>query len=56
MLPNFRGIRAAVAELLEPRNYSHFRSTAEAQNNRAVFEIPDILEKIIHDHSAEPRA
>jgi hypothetical protein len=56
VLPNFRGIRAAVAELLEPRNYSHFRSTAEAQNNRAVFEIPDILEKIIHDHSAEPRA
>src|SRR5438094_10603564 len=40
VLPNFRGIRAAVAELLEPRNYSHFRSTAEARNNRAVFEIP----------------
>ena len=47
VLPNFRGIAAAVAELLEPGNYARYKSAAEAQNNRAVFEIPDILEKIL---------
>jgi len=47
VLPNFRGIAAAVAELLQPANYSRFHAGAEARNNRAVFEIPDILEKIL---------
>src|SRR5260370_37044389 len=47
VLPNFRGIAQAVAELLQPENYSRFRAAAEAQNNRAVFEIPEILEKIM---------
>ena len=47
VLPNFRGIAAAVAELLEPGNYARYKAGAEAENNRAVFEIPDILEKIL---------
>jgi hypothetical protein len=47
VLPNFRGIAKAVAELIRPENYARFRAGAEAQNNRAVFEIPEILEKIM---------
>jgi len=47
VLPSFRGIAAAVAGLLEPGNYARYRAAAEAQNNRAVFEIPDMLEKIL---------
>ena len=47
VLPNFRGVAAAVDELLRPENYARFRAGAEAQRNRAVFEIPDILEKIL---------
>ena len=47
VLPNFRGIAAAVAELLEPGNYARYKAAAEAENNRAVFEIPDILERIL---------
>ena len=47
VLRNFRGIATAVAELLQPENYARFRAGAEAQNNRAVFEIPEILEKIL---------
>ena len=47
VLPNFRSIAAAVVELLEPENYARFRAGAEAMNNRAVFEIPDMLEKIL---------
>ena len=47
VLPNFRGIASAVAELLQPENYARFRAAAEAQNNRAIFEIPGMLEKIL---------
>jgi len=51
VLPNFRGIAAAVAGLIEPRNYARYRAGADALNNRAVFEIPDILEKILEGTS-----
>ena len=47
VLQNFRRIDKAVAELLQPETYARFRAGAEAQNNRAVFEIPEILEKIM---------
>lgn len=47
VLPNFRGIATAVADLLRPENYARFRAGAEAQNNQAVFEIPGILERIL---------
>jgi 1,2-diacylglycerol 3-beta-galactosyltransferase len=47
VLQNFKRIDKAVAELLQRENYARFRSGAEAQNNRAVFEIPGILEKIL---------
>jgi 1,2-diacylglycerol 3-beta-galactosyltransferase len=46
VLPNFRGIARAVEELLEPSAYQHFRDATARQVNRAVFEIPDILEQI----------
>ncbi len=44
---SFREIGRAVAELLEPANYARFRAAAAAVDNRAVFEIPDILETIL---------
>lgn len=47
VLPNFRGIARAVEELLEPAAYARFRGATERLRNRAVFEIPDILERII---------
>jgi 1,2-diacylglycerol 3-beta-galactosyltransferase len=46
-LQNFRGIAAAVEELLEPATYARMRANAAAQSNRAVFEIPDMLESIL---------
>jgi UDP-N-acetylglucosamine:LPS N-acetylglucosamine transferase len=39
---------AAVAELLEPGELAQFRAHTEAMNNRAVFEIPAIFEKILN--------
>jgi 1,2-diacylglycerol 3-beta-galactosyltransferase len=47
VLRNFRGIAAAVEELLEPATYARMRANAAAQSNRAVFEIPDMLESIL---------
>jgi UDP-N-acetylglucosamine:LPS N-acetylglucosamine transferase len=47
VLRNFRYIVQAVAELLQPENYRRFRAYAAAIENRAVFEIPDILDKIL---------
>jgi UDP-N-acetylglucosamine:LPS N-acetylglucosamine transferase len=46
VLPHFRGIAAAVEELLEPAAYQRFRDATARLENRAVFEIPGILEQI----------
>jgi hypothetical protein len=46
VLPNFRGIASAVSEILEASAYARFRAATERLKNRAVFEIPDILESI----------
>ncbi len=47
VLPNFKKIEEAVRTLLEPDNFRAFRDRAKALENRAVFEIPDILAKIL---------
>jgi 1,2-diacylglycerol 3-beta-galactosyltransferase len=47
VLPNFRRIARVVDELLEPAAYARFRAATERLHNRAVFEIPDILEGIL---------
>ena len=52
VLPNFRGIAPAVDELLVPSTYARFRTAAERIYNRAVFEIPDILEAVLQDQVA----
>jgi UDP:flavonoid glycosyltransferase YjiC (YdhE family) len=47
VLPNFRRIARAVEEMLEPTAFARFRAATERLHNRAVFEIPDILERLI---------
>jgi hypothetical protein len=47
VLRNFRQIGRAVGELLEPETYARMRARAAALTNRAVFEIPDVLETIL---------
>jgi len=51
VLRNFRGIARALEELLNPAEYARFRANTERLRNRAVFEIPDILERIIPEHN-----
>lgn len=47
VLPGFRGVGRAVDELLEPSNYARFRAATREMHNRAVFEIPDVLQQIL---------
>jgi 1,2-diacylglycerol 3-beta-galactosyltransferase len=47
VLPHFRGIGHAVRELLEPERYARVRQAVSTYENRAVHEIPDILEQIL---------
>jgi 1,2-diacylglycerol 3-beta-galactosyltransferase len=49
VLPNFRRIARTVDEVLEPAAYARFRAATERLHNRAVFEIPDILESILKE-------
>ena len=47
-------IPAAIKELLERGNLARFRAQAAAVHNRAVYEIPAILRKIMEGSSASP--
>jgi UDP-N-acetylglucosamine:LPS N-acetylglucosamine transferase len=46
VLRSFAKIDAAVAQLIEPSALARYRANAAALHNRAVFEIPEILEQI----------
>ncbi len=47
VLANFRRIDKAVAELLSPGVLGRYRANAASIDNRAVFEIPEILQFIL---------
>jgi len=47
VMRDFGQITRTVEELLDPANFARFRSNAAAVNNRAVFEIPGILNEIL---------
>ena len=47
VLPNFRTIEPAVAQLIEPGQLERYRANVAATKNRAIFEIPAILEQIL---------
>ncbi len=43
---DFKRVEKAVAEMLVPENLARFTSNATAVNNRAIFEVPEMLERI----------
>ena len=47
VLKSFRAIDAGLRELLDPGNFAKFRANAAAITNKAVFEIPEILESLL---------
>ena len=58
VLKNFKEIGAAVARLIEPQALARYRAKAASLENRAVFEIPEMLQKILEKSrcSAPPDA
>jgi UDP:flavonoid glycosyltransferase YjiC (YdhE family) len=46
VLGNFREIAQAVERLLEPTTYAKYREALARLENRAIFEIPEILENL----------
>jgi hypothetical protein len=54
VLENFRGVARAVEEILEPTAYDRFCAATGRLCNRAVFEIPDILERILGKRGDAP--
>jgi UDP-N-acetylglucosamine:LPS N-acetylglucosamine transferase len=49
VLPNFREVESAVRQLLGKGQLDEMRRNIAQMNNRAVFEIPKILERIYHE-------
>jgi Glycosyltransferase family 28 C-terminal domain len=47
VVSNFKQIAATTQKMLQPENLAQFRANAAGLRNRAVFEIPSILKKII---------
>lgn len=52
VMKSFRDIVAGVRRILEPTTLSEFRRNTSALKNRAVFEIPEILAKLLGSPSA----
>jgi UDP-N-acetylglucosamine:LPS N-acetylglucosamine transferase len=48
VVPSHRRTASAVADLLKPGELSQYRARTEAMDNRAIFEIPAIFEKILN--------
>jgi 1,2-diacylglycerol 3-beta-galactosyltransferase len=53
VLRSFRDINRAVAQLIEPSALARYGANAAALHNRAVFEIPAMLEKILEESRSQ---
>jgi len=49
VLNNFKEVAAGVTQILDPPTLAKFRRNVSAQNNRAIFEIPEILARLLND-------
>jgi UDP-N-acetylglucosamine:LPS N-acetylglucosamine transferase len=56
VLPSFREIGSAVSTMLDREQFLRLRANVEGFDNRAVFEIPEILEALISHHRAVNRS
>jgi 1,2-diacylglycerol 3-beta-galactosyltransferase len=55
VLESFREVVAGVRQMLEPASLAEFRKNVAAQENRAIFEIPEILAKLLGETAADSR-
>jgi hypothetical protein len=52
VLKSFRDVVAGVRKMLEPATLAEFRGNVAALDNRAIFEIPEILAKLLGESSS----
>jgi hypothetical protein len=50
VLPSFREIGSAISTMLDREHFMRLRANVKAFDNRAVFEIPEILEALISQY------
>ena len=53
VLKSFKNVVDGVKQMLEPATLEQFRKNVAAQDNRAIFEIPEILAKVLGELPAE---
>jgi glycosyl transferase family 28 len=56
VLKSFQEVVAGVRQMLEPASLAEFRKNVKAQENRAIFEIPEILAKLLGETAADYRS
>lgn len=56
VLKSFKDVAAGVKQMLEPRTLERFRKNVAAQDNRAIFEILEILAKLLGETNTTLRA
>lgn len=52
VVPSFNTVVEAVGQLLEAQTFDRFRCNAKKMHNRALFEIPDILSRILQQSNS----
>jgi 1,2-diacylglycerol 3-beta-galactosyltransferase len=52
VLRNFREVVSGVQRMLDPATLAEFRKNVDALENRAIFEIPEILDKLLRESAA----
>jgi UDP-N-acetylglucosamine:LPS N-acetylglucosamine transferase len=56
VLKSFRDVVAGVKHMTDPAKLSEFRKNVAALENRAIFEIPEILAKLLGEPTANPES
>ena len=56
VLRSFEEVVNGVEQMLVPVNLAEFKKNVAAQNNRAIFEIMEILQTLLSEQSAGPNS
>ncbi len=56
VLKSFKDVASGVRQMLDPGAFAEFRKNVAAQNNRAIFEIPEILATLLGEGNKTSRA
>jgi hypothetical protein len=54
VLKSFENVAEGVKQMLEPPTLAEFRKNVSAQENRAIFEIPEIIAKLLGEPNSTP--